>query len=210
MAQKYEALFWKWHTLKRRGYTDRVELAAERARKFSHSLEMFNLPDGITVQGQILEVGCGVVSMLEGLPDAEVLAIDPNLLTYSEKVPGFALLGRVKNCHYCSTLVKHVWRTGFDTVWSFNVLSHTIDWPSMIAHMHRVLRPGGLLLLGAHVANRPQNKRHKVGHPSSIRAEDLLDRVAECGFEIGGHTPLTTEPSRYMMAIWATKPQEAE
>jgi len=205
-AQKYEALFWVWYIKTHRGYTTRTQLYEEKTKCFlSAYLKMLCLPDTYIITGKVLGVGCGVLSMLEGLPNTNVVAIDPNLSNYCEQLPEFAVLGQVNNCFYRSCHVQDIASAQFNIVFSFNVLSHTIDWPDMISHMYRVLIPGGMLLLGANVVNKPQGKRHKVCHPASIRAKDLLACITECGFEIGGHTPLTLEPLRYMMAIWATK-----
>lgn len=206
VAQKYEALFWEWYLLERKGYTDRAHFAREKAKKLQLYLKRFYLlPAGIAVSGRVLDVGCGVISLLESQPGIDALAIDPNLSRYHELIPEFAVLGQVGNCFYRSCLIQDVEETGFDAVWSHNVLSHTVNWRDIVFHMHRVLRIGGLLLLGANVMNRPPSRQRRVCHPAVIQAEDLLSHVAECGFEIGGHTPVTLEPQRYMMAIWARK-----
>jgi len=204
-AQQYEGLFWRWYIQERRGYTERAQFLREKASMYPRVLAQFRSLDPGVVQGRVLEVGCGVVSVLESQPGLAVLATDPNLLQYSETIPEFTILGQVDNCFYCCCFVQDVKEDEFDVVWSYNVLSHTVDWPDMIFHMHRHLKPGGLLLLGANVANELQSRRRRVCHPTFIKAEDLLAHVAECGFNIGWHTPITDKPSRYMMIVWATR-----
>ena len=205
-AQKYEASYWVWYTKIRYGYTTRIQLYEEQTKHiFSDHLKMLCLSDTYTITGKVLDVGCGVLSVLEGLPNINIVAIDPNLSNYCEQLPEFAILGQVDNCFYRSCHIQDIASAQFNVVYAINVLGHTIDWAEMISHMHRVLMPGGMLLLGVGVVNKPPSKRRRVCHPATIQAEELLARVTECGFDIGWHTPLTTEPHRYKVAIRATR-----
>lgn len=203
-AQKYEALFWVWYIRDKNGFTDREELRAAKAKFLQGYLEKFGISDTV-IAGEVLDVGCGPVSIFEGVSGTRVMAIDPNLENYKTQLPDFAKLGQMRNCYYRSCYVQDVHSKLFDVAWSWNVLCHTINWYDMIAHMYQVLKPGGILLLGVNISNKPPDKRRKVCHPAAIPATDLLNCVTECGFEIESHTPINPKPSRYMMILRATK-----
>jgi len=199
-AQKYEASFWLWYVRDHNHWTDRAQLYAIKPGLRERYFERFSTE----IAGTVLDVGCGPMSVFEGMAKTDVTAIDPNLGTYQKQQPDFVKLGRMRNCNYRSCHVQDVFGT-FDIVWSFNVLCHTIDWPDIVGAMYRLTKPGGTLLLAASVAHKPPGQRRKVCHPTAIPAADLLACVIACGFEVKNYTPIRPAAARYMMYLEASK-----
>ena len=183
IAQKWEAEFWLWRVKEKEGCSTRKQFVEHQTGLGRYMVHSFNLNGALA--GKVLDVGCGVTSVLEGWPSVDVVAIDPLLAEYHAKMPEIALLGRVGNCDYRSCLLEHVLEEDFDIAWSYNVIDHTPDWRGIIEHMYRVLKPGGLLLLAVDVAEeRFGSQARRMMHPSIIRHKDLLDCIEGAEFDI--------------------------
>jgi SAM-dependent methyltransferase len=193
-AQKYGAPFWQWYVRDRLKCTDRDVLVTARRNEGALAMrERLNV-EPASLRGRALDLGCGPVSMLEGYPELGVVAFDPSLASYAAALPDMALLGRVNNCDYRDCLIQDIPEEDFDWVWCYNVLDHAVDWRDILVHIHRVLKPGGVLLLIVDVRRRlSPHKEERVCHPLVFPAEDLLEAMRAVGFHIRWHAGLPEE-----------------
>jgi SAM-dependent methyltransferase len=83
------------------------------------------------------------------------------------------------------TVTETVDRDGFDSVVCVNVLEHIADDAGALAEMHRVLRPGGhlLLLTPAHPALYGENDRLS-GHERRYTKRELAGKLEAAGLEV--------------------------
>jgi len=150
-AQRFEFNLWASSG----GSDDRISTHLEGYKKFSALAPNVNL-------GSLLEIGCGPYTQTKGLlstlPDANVTKItlfDPSVNEY---------VAKVKNCAYSSgRLAKYphgsgFWHfplettknmpthTEFDTVLSFNVITHVENGYTWLEDLYKTVKSGGLLL----------------------------------------------------------------
>lgn len=114
------------------------------------------LIDGLDVQGKtVLELGCGIGSDLLSFArnGANVIGLDltPKHIELARKLfevyglPAEFLIGDAENLSIPSDSV--------DLVYSFGVLHHTPNIDKAVAEIHRVLKPGGLAVVGLYHKN---------------------------------------------------------
>lgn len=72
----------------------------------------------------------------------------------------------------------------FDTVCTWLMLHHTIDWPAVLSEAARVLRPGGNLVGYDLTDSGPSRLLHRVDRSEHrmIRPEDLRAALTDAGF----------------------------
>ncbi len=101
---------------------------------------------------KLLEVGVGqgtdLVQFARG--GTEVHGIDITARHLDLAAQNFALLGLRCDLRYATAAAMPYASACFDVVYSFGVLHHTDDIERCIAECHRVLRPGGELILGVY------------------------------------------------------------
>lgn len=202
-------------------YTDhiplkrRYQMEGYRLCEGRHMLLHCGIPQsGLTVQeitGKLLDVGCGTVSVWEHRPNIEVTAIDPLMraMAAHPKLKKFAVVGPKNNALYLSQPLEEIGLGGeFDWVWNYNVLDHTGNWREHLAHCKRVLRPGGVLLLGVDVRTPEydfgQHDDEPEMHPSVFTADELLEELGELGMRVTWRRPLLKVP-KFRMGLRAQK-----
>lgn len=137
------------------------------------------------LNGKILEVGCGIGNFTKFLIQyGQVTAIDINkdyLREAKKKVAdkdqiGF---GNIEKG-------KYFFKTkDFDTIVCINVLEHIKDDAAALKNMHRLLKPGGTLIL--HVPAHPflyGSIDASIGHFRRYEIKKLINNLRSSGFEI--------------------------
>lgn len=138
------------------------------------------------LNGRILEIGCGIGNFTTFLTQyGEVTAIDINkdyLKDAKKKVAGKAQtgFGDIEKG-------KYFFKSGnFNTIVCINVLEHIKDDMAALKNMHRLLKPGGTLIL--HVPAHPflyGSIDASIGHFRRYEIKKLIDNLQISGFEIG-------------------------
>ncbi|MDV9170848.1 methyltransferase domain-containing protein [Streptomyces sp. W16] len=155
---------------------------------------------GARAGDRVLDVGCGTGYLTRRMadrvgPDGAVTGVDPSppVLDYArhkKQRPGSA------PCAYREGIAESLELpdASFDTVVTSLMLHHLPEElrPAALREMHRVLRPGGRLLVVEFRPPRSTLGRYLVhggtGHAMAHNRVDLLDGlVADAGFEVGGH-----------------------
>ncbi|GLW30563.1 class I SAM-dependent DNA methyltransferase [Actinoplanes regularis] len=142
--------------------------------------------------GPVADVGCGpghVTAHLQALGvDAFGVDLSPAMIDIARRDhPGLRFeVGSMTDLPLPDTSVA--------ALLAFWSLIHVPDEaiPAVLGHFHRVLRPGGPLLIGFHVGDRTQLKTEGYGgHPMHVhvhrrRPEQLADRLRDAGFVVTG------------------------
>jgi glycosyltransferase involved in cell wall biosynthesis len=134
----------------------------------------------------ILEIGSGLGSMTRHiLGHGRVTASDISSFCLSELRRTFGENENVE-VRYLDITRNSAPETGlYDTIVCLNVLEHLGDDREALQHMHRLLRPGGRLILYV-----PANPRlycgidRTVGHHRRYEMGDLLGKMRETGFQV--------------------------
>src|SRR5947209_6301317 len=148
-------------------------------RLFARRLVLPWALQGIRPRGRVLEVGAG-----SGAMAAELLAMfdditmcvtdfDNNMVTAAaERLAPFA--DRVE-CRQADATALPFADDSFDTVLSWIMLHHTVEWENALAEAARVLRPGGNLASYDLLASRPFELLHQAesGAHRMIRRNEL-------------------------------------
>lgn len=140
-AQRHELDFWqRWR-----------ELPAYRALDlesyWAGEREKFALPVDFFTRRRVLDVGCGPVGLVHFLPEAALrVRLDPLLLEYEERLP----LAEPQLSLAAGGEALPLAPASMDVCICFNALDHMRDPAAALAEMHRILRPGGALLVMVH------------------------------------------------------------
>ena len=140
-AQAHELDFWQhWRSIP---VYRNVDLAAYWAGE----CRRFGLPPDFFHGKRVLDVGCGPVGLIHFVPGAALrIRVDPLLTDYREKLPlaepGYSLAAAGEELPLPDSVA--------DVAICFNALDHMRDPGKALAELHRVLRPGGTLLLMVH------------------------------------------------------------
>ena len=138
---------------------------------------------------RILEVGCGIGNMTEYFVDRQLL-VGVDLLPASVELTRRrhqhhpqvqAYGGDITDAAFVASLQSH----RFDTVICLNVLEHIGDDRTALAHMYKLLEPGGRLLLfvpaGSYMFGTLDMA---LGHHRRYELRPLREQVAAAGFTI--------------------------
>jgi SAM-dependent methyltransferase len=131
----------------------------------------------------VLEVGCGTGNVLRVLEqtcsDGQVVGMDlfEEGLQYARR--------RVRCPLVCGDLRSPPFETPFDLVGMFDVLEHMEDDHDILTHLHRLVRPGGHLILTvpAHMSLWSYFDESGCHYRRYDRA-DLRFKLKEAGFEV--------------------------
>lgn len=133
------------------------------------------------LQGQALDVGCGIGDMLAFRPKTVGVDINPRTVEHCRSLGLQATMMQGDRLPFDAT--------SFDSVLLDNVLEHIAEPVPLLAEIQRVLRPGGRLLVGVPGAcGWDSDPDHKVYYGE----RELIKCVSAAGFvarEIF-HTPL--------------------
>jgi glycosyltransferase involved in cell wall biosynthesis/2-polyprenyl-3-methyl-5-hydroxy-6-metoxy-1,4-benzoquinol methylase len=187
-AQHNEAAWWTEYIQNELGNPTRPVLVGHRREALKRALNRFgfwrdqNL--GALPKGNWLDVGSGPVSMLHGLEDAAVVAIDPLMDKYAAELEQCAL-GPVDNVHYRKGSAEHAaenYRQQGNT-WCYNVLDHTANWKQSLENICQTVAIGGELWLMTHL--RPVY-RLDAHHTQSFESGQVLNVILEQGLILVG------------------------
>lgn len=192
-AQQAELGYWISYL---RPVSSREEFASSRLEEGDIRLvKQFWVP---RIEGRILDVGCSPISVHEGREGVGVVAIDPLLDAFCEKLPIFARKGVVANVEYRCCRIQDVQDEPFDVVWCVNVLDHTDDWQDIVQHFSRLAKD--LLLVGVDVRH---GELDSPCHISIISEQELLEAIEAAGFVVEWHTPIHEELDKYYFCVRA-------
>ncbi len=122
------------------------------------------------LSGQVLDVGSGPVSILQGsMPAASIIASDM-LARFYEGLVSYEKLGLLPpHPVRAEGLVQYFGSAKFDVVHCSNALDHCQDPFSAVSQMKEVLAPGGLLFIQG-FENEADNEKWAGMHQWNIRA----------------------------------------
>lgn len=141
------------------------------------------------LRGDVLEAGGGSGAMAEALlragPELHLTVVDtdPSMVAAASK--RLAALRERSTVEQADLLELPYEDQRFDAVASFLMLHHVINWPDALKEIHRVLRPGGVLV-GYDLVNAPIARAiHRLdGSPHKLyRSAEFAQQLAESGFE---------------------------
>jgi ubiquinone/menaquinone biosynthesis C-methylase UbiE len=137
---------------------------------------------GFEPRGDVLEIGAG-----SGAMAAELLALHPQLtLTVTDFDPEMvsaaeSRLGDRATIRQADATALPFPDGSFDSVLSWVMLHHTIDWEEALAECVRVLRPGGHLVGYDLLSTAPMRALHRTDHDQvrTMRLGELMVAIAE-------------------------------
>lgn len=154
--------------------------------------------DGITLTGEVLELGCGA-----GVLGQELLTRFPSIrLTATDVDPLMVETARRRLAPFVDRVeVRQADATElpfpdgrFDAVMSFIMLHHTMQWERALAEATRVLRPGGHLIgydvvdsAPARIFHRLDLSAHRLATATSLRERLAQLPVDDVGLEPALH-----------------------
>jgi ubiquinone/menaquinone biosynthesis C-methylase UbiE len=140
---------------------------------------------GRTPSGDVLEIGGGSGAMAAQLaaryPDIRMTVTDFDDAMVVAAKNGLVPFGDRVTAQQADATALPFESDSFDTVLSFIMLHHVIDWERAIAEAARVLRPGGLLLGYDLLAAGPNRHAHRLEGSRS-----RLMRLGELQSVLGG------------------------
>lgn len=117
----------------------------------------------------ILDVGCGVVSVLHIIDNGCRIGVDPLFIEY-HRTYGRDMYGNILGVNACGEKLPFK-ESSFDVVFCSNVLDH-VDRPGdVVSEVKRVLRSDGKLVLTVDVFETKTAR--DVAHPHSLTEEDV-------------------------------------
>jgi SAM-dependent methyltransferase len=122
------------------------------------------------LRGRVLDVGCGIGDFLRFRPDSVGVDINPHNVDYCRRTG--------LEAHTASNSLPFANET-FDGVMLDNVLEHIVQPETMLAEIRRVLKPGGIFIVGV-----PGRKGYESDpdHKRFYAATDLETVVNAAGF----------------------------
>lgn len=147
---------------------------------------------------RILELGCGrceaTLSIAKYFPEADITATDfdddmiSKATAFLKHPPAWAGNVDIKKIHICRADAANLdYGDGiFDAVVAFGVLHHVEDWKKAVREMHRVLKPGGKVVIDETLARFFRLSLVKTILPPAVLIEeaDLKDYFESTGFHI--------------------------
>lgn len=140
--------------------------------------------------GRVLDLGCGRGYWLRRMVARGIggVGVEPAIpLAATAAADGPALAAEAERLPFPDG--------AFAVVWCIHVLHHLPDVPAALAEAHRVLRPGGVLLLAETVEDNPLLRAGRDLFPrwdaapvrSRFRWSQLRARLADAGFDVEEH-----------------------
>jgi SAM-dependent methyltransferase len=175
LGRKAELSFWQ---------NSRPDLIGDGAREWTYTV-LFGIERGWYRDKRMLDVGCGPRGSLDWATEAEArVGLDPLADEYREMGVDTAAMDYVKGVAEAMPFDD----ASFDVVGSFNSLDHVEDVDKVAAEIARVIRPGGMFLLGTDVAHRPRlMEPHTFGWDLTRRFDPWFEVVDERHLKDTGH-----------------------
>lgn len=145
---------------------------------------------------RVLDIGCGAggatLALVQQHGADEVIGIDPmeHLVAYSNERAG--RLGLGDRTHYEVMPVAGALPyddAAYDAVFSKDALLHAVDKAAAFTELHRILRPGGRLLMGdwfrgagAHLDAQVEELSEGVW--TMVTLDETVELVEQCGFVV--------------------------
>jgi len=179
IAQYWEARSWVEYLSKT---TSRQAYLRHRVKGLRETLRILGVPDA---RGDILDLGCGPISVWESYPDSVVLAVDPILIRLSQ-MTDLCRVGQSGNTFYQCGELKDVEHDQFDFVYTENAIDHCPDWKSIVLDFPRVMKWDMCqLIFGVTIDEREERPlRRRVMHPCGITWAELRAAFDEAGLRI--------------------------
>jgi len=152
------------------------------------------------LHGDVLEIGGGsgamAAELLRKFPDVRLSVTDYDEAMIETARGRLHQFGETVTVRQADATQLPFDNASFDTVVSFIMLHHVIDWEAAIADAIRVLRPGGRLIGYDLLANRPmellhraEGSRHRMMRMDELRRElRRLPVLGAVGRSLGGLT----------------------
>ena len=119
---------------------------------------------GVAPDGDVLEIGAGsgamAAEMLSMFDDITLCATDFDEAMVAVERERLAPFGDRVECRQADTTALPFDDDSFDTVVTWLMLHHTVEWEKALAEMARVLRPGGQLIAYDILAIEPIERLH--------------------------------------------------
>ena len=216
LAQTKELDWQVWYYTEHIPLTRRYQIEGYRLCEGRYMMQHCGIPAGglapQEITGTLLDDGCGAVSVWEHRPDLDVMAIDPLMADMAKhpQLSKFAKVGPKHNALYLSQNLEAIGKSGyFDWVWCYNVLDHAEDWRQHLAHCKRVLKVGGVLLLGTDVRTDDYDfSAHDDEadmHPGVFSASEVLGELHSLDFHLEWFRPAAGIVHNYDDAIEAVE-----
>lgn len=141
LAQFLEIRWWQWYLRKK----DKQAYLYAKATYWQRVLDQLGLD--VPAGARVLDAGCGPAGIFMVLPQAQVLAIDPLLAAYAEKLPHFAPEEYPWVQFITTSLEDFTARESFDLVFCLNAINHVDDLAKGIGILAQVTASGQSLLI---------------------------------------------------------------
>lgn len=195
------------------GYADHVRAALDGQPYIQAALALFTELVRALGGGPVADVGCGPGHITAHLHDSGLDAFGIDLSPMMIEVARREHRGlRFEVGSMTDLPLADASVAGLVAFWSLiHVPDHAV--PEALRHFRRVLRPGGLLLLGFHVGDTSRLKTEGYGgHPMKIHVHrrqpaDVAAALRDAGFAVEAHLLLDPDGSHPGALLFARRPR---
>jgi len=158
-------------------------------------------------KGRLLDVGCGDGFFLEQLiaMGFECVGLEPS--TQAAELCQ-ARVGPLGGQVHCQEIRDYHPTDPFDVVVCGEVLEHVEDDVDMLIHIHRLLRPGGTLVLTVPLDMRLWNEADvRAGHKRRYTKEEILLKLRDTEYQVEKYT-VWGYPITRLLHFWIRRQQD--
>ncbi len=190
IAQFFEALWW-------RRYLRNRPVATYLSWKRDY-WKRFLIRENITVahSDKVLDAGCGPAGLFMMFPENEVVAIDPLLDFYQERIPHFDRQSFPATTFRKLRLEELQEQVAFDKIFCLNAINHVDNLEKSMASLSAALKVNGMLYLSIDAHNNLLAKHlfslvpGDILHPHQLSLPEYIDLVERQGLKIVGNSLL--------------------